>query len=72
MNKIVGSKAKGYFYVDQGGVRVTSREIQQAVAFVKKYSSAKLSRKISLRRKTGLCRKTDSCRKISLCRETDL
>lgn len=43
-NKIAGSKADGYFYVDKSGVRVTSKEICQAVSFVTKYSSAKLSR----------------------------
>lgn len=49
VNKIVGSKTRGYFYVDKSGVRVTSKEIQQAVAFVMKYSNAKFSRQKRLR-----------------------
>lgn len=33
-NKIVGSKEKGYYYVDTNGVRVTTYPIRAAVAFV--------------------------------------
>lgn len=39
-NRIVGSKISGYFYVDKTGVRVATKEIRQAVAFVMRYSSA--------------------------------
>lgn len=39
-NRIVGSKAKGYYYVDKTGVRVTTREVRQAVAFVMSSSKA--------------------------------
>ena len=39
-NHIVGSKTKGYYYVDKTGVRVTTKEIRQAVAFVMRYSKA--------------------------------
>jgi glucan-binding YG repeat protein len=39
-NHIVGSKTTGYFYVDKTGVRVTTKEIRQAVAFVMRYSKA--------------------------------
>ena len=39
-NHIVGSKTTGYFYVDKPGVRVTTKEIRQAVAFVMRYSKA--------------------------------
>lgn len=49
VNKIVGSKADGYYYVDKDGVRVTTKEIRQAVAFVTKYSSFKLSRQKRLK-----------------------
>lgn len=42
-NKIVGSKKKGYYYVDKTGVRVTTKEIKLAVAFAVKNSSAKQS-----------------------------
>lgn len=42
-NKIVGSKARGYYYVDQSGVRVTSRRIQAAVDFVMANSSSRQS-----------------------------
>ena len=40
-NKIVGSKKKGYYYVDRSGVRVTAPEIKYAVSFVMKNSSLK-------------------------------
>ena len=39
-NHFVGSKTTGYFYVDKTGVRVTTKEIRQAVAFVMRYSKA--------------------------------
>ena len=39
-NRIVGSKSKGYYYVDKTGVRVTTREVRQAVAFVMSSSKA--------------------------------
>ena len=43
-NKIVGSKAKGYYYVDKTGRKVNTREIRQAVDFVMKNSRAGDSR----------------------------
>lgn len=43
-NKIVGSKAKGYYYVDKTGRKVNTREIRQAVDFVMRYSKAGDSR----------------------------
>ena len=48
-NKIVGSKQKGYYYVDRSGVRVTAPEIKYAVSFVMKNSSVKDSRSKRLR-----------------------
>ena len=39
-NKIVGSKAKGYYYVDKTGRKVNTREIRQAVDFVMRNSKA--------------------------------
>ena len=43
-NKIVGSKAKGYYYVDKTGRKVNTREICQAVDFVMRNSKAGDSR----------------------------
>ena len=43
-NKIVGSKAKGYYYVDKTGRKVNAREIRQAVDFVMRNSKAGDSR----------------------------
>ena len=43
-NKIVGSKAKGYYYVDKTGQKVNTREIRQAVDFVMRNSKAGDSR----------------------------
>ena len=43
-NKIVGSKAKGYYYVDKTGRKVNTREIHQAVDFVMRNSKAGDSR----------------------------
>lgn len=43
-NKIVGSKAKGYYYVDKTGCKVNTREIRQAVDFVMRNSKAGDSR----------------------------
>lgn len=43
-NKIVGSKAKGYYYVDKTGRKVNMREIRQAVDFVMRNSKAGDSR----------------------------
>lgn len=48
-NKIVGSKQKGYYYVNRSGVRVTAPEIKYAVSFVMKNSSPKDSRSKRLR-----------------------
>ena len=42
-NKIVGSKKKGYYYVDKNGIRVTNKEVKQAVNFVVKNSDPKAS-----------------------------
>ena len=43
-NKIVGSKAKGYYYVDKTGRKVNTREIRQAVDIVMRNSKAGDSR----------------------------
>ena len=43
-NKIVGSKSKGYYYVDKTGRKVNTREIRQAVDFVMRNSKAGDSR----------------------------
>ena len=43
-NKIVGSKANGYYYVDKTGRKVNTREIRQAVDFVMRNSKAGDSR----------------------------
>ena len=43
-NKIVGSRAKGYYYVDKTGRKVNTREIRQAVDFVMRNSKAGDSR----------------------------
>lgn len=43
-NKIVGSKAKGYYYVDKTGRKVNTGEIRQAVDFVMRNSKAGDSR----------------------------
>ena len=43
-NKIVGSKTKGYYYVDKTGCKVNTREIRQAVDFVMRNSKAGDSR----------------------------
>ena len=48
-NKIVGSKAKGYYYVDKTGRKVNTREIRQAVDFVMRNSKAGDSRAKRLR-----------------------
>lgn len=48
-NKIVGSAAKGYYYVDRSGVRVTDKEIRHAVNFVMKNSDSHNSPKERLR-----------------------
>ena len=45
----MGSKKKGYYYVDRSGVRVTAPEIKYAVSFVMKNSSPKDSRSKRLR-----------------------
>ena len=75
-NKIVGSKSSGYYYVDKNGVRVTTKEIRQAVSFVTKYSSPKLSSQKRLKKcfqallKYPYQRMTDgepSARKIASC-----
>lgn len=39
-NRIVGSKSKGYYYVDKTGRKVNTREIRQAVDFVMRNSRA--------------------------------
>lgn len=76
VNKIVGSKSRGYYYVDENGMRVTTKEIRQAVSFVMKYSSPKLSRQKRLKKcfqallKYPYHRMTDgepSARKIASC-----
>lgn len=76
VNKIAGSKSRGYYYVDKDGVRVTTKEIRQAVSFVTKYSSPKLSNQKRLKKcfqallKYPYHRMTDgepSARKIASC-----
>ena len=63
-------------YVDENGMRVTTKEIRQAVSFVMKYSSPKLSRQKRLKKcfqallKYPYHRMTDgepSARKIASC-----
>mgnify|MGYP004487134457 CR=1 FL=1 len=44
VNRIIGSKARGYYYVDKTGRKVNTREIRQAVDFVMKNSRAGDSR----------------------------
>ena len=44
VNKIVGSKSQGYYYVDKTGRKVNTREIRQAVDFVMRNSKAGDSR----------------------------
>lgn len=48
-NKIVGSKKKGYYYVDKTGVRVTTSQIKYAVAFVVKNSKSTQTRQQRLK-----------------------
>lgn len=48
-NKIVGSASKGYYYVDRSGIRVTDKEIRQAVDFVVKNSGSNVSQRERLR-----------------------
>lgn len=43
-NTIVGSKSQGYYYVDSYGVRVTTKEVKQAVSFVRKYTKTSWSK----------------------------
>lgn len=40
-NQIVGSRSKGYYYVDKTGTRVTAKEIKAAVSFVMSHSSSR-------------------------------
>lgn len=42
-NTIVGSKSKGYYYVDKTGVRVTSKEIRLAVKYVTEHTKSSWS-----------------------------
>ena len=44
VNRIIGSKARGYYYVDKTGRKVNTREIRQAVDFVMRNSKAGDSR----------------------------
>lgn len=48
-NKIVGSKSKGYYYVDKSGIRVTSNEVKLAVAFVIRNSNSGSRQRVRLR-----------------------
>lgn len=48
-NTIVGNKKTGYFYVDETGCKVTSREIQLAVNFVKEHTNDSMSREQKLK-----------------------
>ncbi len=48
-NKIVGSKKKGYYYVDTTGVRVTDSRIKSAVKFVTQNSKSSQTRRQRLK-----------------------
>ena len=48
-NKIVGNKKQGYYYVDQTGVKVTSKEIKQAVKFVRAHTKSGWSKSKKLK-----------------------
>ncbi|MCD8014142.1 MAG: hypothetical protein LUG99_13385 [Lachnospiraceae bacterium] len=48
-NKIVGSKKKGYYYVDKTGVRVTDARIKAAVNFVVTHSKSSQSNRARLK-----------------------
>lgn len=45
VNRIVGTKVAGYYYVDKWGRKMTDPEMQKAVAFVKKNTKTTQSRK---------------------------
>ncbi len=47
-NEIVGSSKTGYFYVDETGCKVTSREIQMAVDFVRMRTNDSMTREQKL------------------------
>ena len=55
-NKIVGSKAKGYYYVDKTGRKVNTREIRQAVDFVMRNSKQETAGRNVSKPATGHCR----------------
>ncbi len=48
-NQIVGSKKKGYYYVDSTGVRVTDSRVKSAVKFVTKNSKSSQTKKQRLK-----------------------
>lgn len=48
-NKIIGSKTTGYFYVDETGCRVPSKEIQMAVDFVRQHTDDSMTREQKLK-----------------------
>lgn len=49
VNKIVGSTKTGYYYVDKQGKRVTTKEVRQAVSFVRKYTKPSWSKSKKLK-----------------------
>lgn len=48
-NTIAGNKSQGYYYVDSTGVKVTKKEIKQAVKFVRKHTKTSWSKSRKLR-----------------------
>lgn len=48
-NKIVGSEEEGYYYVDSTGRKVTSKEIRQAVKFVRAHTKSGWSKSKKLK-----------------------
>lgn len=48
-NTIAGNKSQGYYYVDSTGVRVTKKEIKQAVKFVRAHTKSGWSKSKKLR-----------------------
>lgn len=50
VNRIAGNKATGYYYVDNSGIRISTKEMNLAVKFVLAHSSAKSSNKKRLKK----------------------
>lgn len=49
-NTIAGNKKQGYYYVDSTGVKVTKKEIKQAVSFVRKHTKTSWSKSKKLKK----------------------